>query len=348
MDFEPSPEQRRHIQLATSFATEAGATLSTDAADFPSRANASLGRSGLFSVRSALDASLVTGALARVSATLGAAFASGWLFVDTLRRHGGASLGAVIAGAETGARIGALVLPSLGAQTEIIASESTGTLTLAGIGAPAALVPVASDAVVVAKLGDDAQILACVDLSTSGTSKGPPLPSLGLPGVPRGAVELRGVPVARDRLLARGSEAVRAAKALAGARSILWGAVAVGVAGHALDFALAHVRAQGNVAQSTEFLISDLATGYDAAYLATAQAAFQHDRGATAEGAASAKLLATRTATQVCHGALTVCGESGYDDALRRAYVDARHLELYDGAESEQIDDIASRMLGES
>jgi alkylation response protein AidB-like acyl-CoA dehydrogenase len=294
-----------------------------------------------------LDAALVVTALARGSAALGAAFASSWLFVDASRRHGGASLAAVIAAAEKGVRIGAVVLPSRGAQTEIVASESSGTLTLAGIAAPATLVPLASDAIVSARLGDESQVLACVELSTNGASKGAPLASLGLEGVPRGALELRGVEVPRERVLARGNDAVRAADALVGGRSILWAAVAVGVAGHALDLALAHVRARGKVAQSTEFMVSDLATGYDAAYLATAHAASLYDGGST-EGAAGAKLLATRTATQVCHGALTVCGESGYEDALRRAYLDARHLELYDGAESEQIDDIASRMLGES
>jgi alkylation response protein AidB-like acyl-CoA dehydrogenase len=157
------------------------------------------------------------------------------------------------------------------------------------------------------------------------------------------------VQVPRERLLVQGGDAVHAARALAAARSILWAAVAVGVAGHALDLGLAHVRARGKVDQSTEFLVSDLSTGYDAAYLATAHAASRRDAGTgSPEDGPSAKLFATRTATQVCHGALSMCGERGYDEALRRAYVDARHLELYDGPESEQIDDIASRMLGES
>ncbi|HVW24165.1 MAG TPA: acyl-CoA dehydrogenase family protein [Polyangiaceae bacterium] len=351
MNFEPTPEQLRLLDLASAFATEGGALPATDAESFPAKASAGLGGCGLFSTRPALDAALVTMTLARASAALGAAFASGWLFLDALRRYGDTTLGSVAASVEAGVRIAAVVLPSRKENTEggIVASGAAGALTLAGISAPAAFVPVASDALVVARLENGDDLLACVELSAKGVSKGRPLPSLGLEGAPRGALELRGVQVATEQVLARGYEAGLTLGALYGTRSILSAAVAVGVAGRALDRTLSHVRARGKVAQSTEFVVSDLSTAYDAARLATAQAAFRRDAGDDAgEGGATAKLLATRAATQICHGALGVCGEAGYDDALRRAYLDARHLELYDGAEAEQIDDIASRMLGES
>jgi len=351
MDFEPSPDQRRLMDLATAFATGAGATLPADATDFATEAHAGIGARGLFSTKPTLDAALVTMTLARASPALGAVFASGWLFLDALRRYGaGTTVAGVAAGAEAGLRAGAVVLAHRRReQPEIGASEIGGVLTLIGTSAPSAFVPIAGDAIVGGRLGSGDGVLACVDLSARGVSKGPPLPALGLEGVPRGTVELRRVEVPAERILVRGSAAATAARALDDARSILWAAVAVGIAGRALDYALSHVRGLGKVPQSTEFMVSDLATAYDAAHLVTAQAAFMRDGGeAVDERGASAKLLAARSATQVCHGALSVCGEGGYDDELRRAYVDARHLELYDGTEAEQIDVIASRMLGES
>ncbi|HEX4338901.1 MAG TPA: acyl-CoA dehydrogenase family protein [Polyangiaceae bacterium] len=350
MDFEPSPEQRRLTELATSFATGIAASLPKDATGFATEAYAALGARGHFAVRTVLDASLVVVSLSRVSTGLGATFASGWLFLDALRRHGqGATLGAVAAGAEAGTRTGSVVLAS--SATEVAVSEDGGQLVLSGTTSPVPLGPLASDALVAAALADGTPVLACVDLSSGGVRKATPSPSLGLEQVPRGALELGVARVPAERVLATGAKATTAMRSLGSTRSVLWAAVAVGVAGRALDMALAHVRARSKMPQSTEFVVSDLATGYDAAYLATMNAAWlcaQSDGSAAGAAGAAAKLLATRTATEVCHGALTVVGETGYEDELRRAYVDARHLELYDGAEAEQIDVIASHMLGES
>jgi alkylation response protein AidB-like acyl-CoA dehydrogenase len=348
MDFEPSPAQRRLIELATDFASGAGAALPKDGIGFATEAYAALGAGAHFAAATVVDATLVAVSLSRASAALGATFASGWLFLDTLRRHGqGATLDAVARGAEGGARAGTVVLASSAAEL-VVSGEAEG-LVFTGTTAPVALLPLASDALIATRLRTGDAVLACLDLSTPGVRKAPPAPSLGLEELPRGALELAGARVPHARVLLTGDKAVTAMRALGRTRSILSAAVAVGVAGRALDRAVAHVRAAGKVPQSTEFVVSDLATGYDAAFLATASAAWLRDSGNDTDAeSAGAKLLAARTATELCHGALTVCGESGYDDELRRAYVDARHLELYDGAEAEQIDVIASQLLGES
>jgi len=352
MDFEPSPEQRRLIEQATAFASDLPAALPKDGVGFATEAYTALGARGHFSVRATADAALIVVALSRKSAALGATFATGWLFLDTLRRHAqGDALAAVAARAEAGTLTGALAFAPVSRTDadELSASEDGAEVRFTGRTAPAPLIPVASDALIAATLRSGGGVIACVELSGRGVRKAPPSPSLGLEGLPRGIVELAGAAVPRERVLVTGDAAIAAAHGLARTRSILWAAVAVGVAGHAVDRAVSHVRSAGKLPQSTEFLVSDLATGYDAVFLSTMHAAWQRDQGVATDAAgASAKLLAARTATELCHGALGVCGESGYDEDLRRAYIDARHLELYEGAEAEQIDVIASHMLGES
>jgi alkylation response protein AidB-like acyl-CoA dehydrogenase len=207
---------------------------------------------------------------------------------------------------------------------------------------------VATHVVLAAENGENT-VFACIDLASTGVAKTPAVPSLGLEELPRGALELRRVAVPKEQLLLTGTAALEAARALSQTTNVLAAAAAVGVAGRALDRALSHARADGKLSQSTEFIVSDLATGYDAAWLATARAAWLRDQGADAAAeSAGARLLAARTATELCDGALRVCGEAGYGDDLRRAYLDARHLALYDGAETAQIDVIAKEMLGES
>ena len=352
MDFEPTPEQRRLMDLAASFAGDAAELLPRDPTGFAVRACGALGERGLFATRATLDAALIVIALSRVSAALGATFAAGYSFLSALRRPGGASdaLGGVRTAVEAGTATGAVAWPLIrkGEETLLVGAGPDGGAILSGATGPAPLVPVAGHAVIAARSGANS-VIACVDLTTKGVTRTPAVPSLGLEELPRGALELGRVAVAKEHVLLSGAMALEAARALSQTRNVLSAAAATGVAGRALDRALAHARGNGKLSQSTEFTVSDLATGYDAALLATTRAAWLLDRGdGAAAECAGAKLLAARTATELCHGALEVCGEAGYDDELRRAYLDARHLELYDGAEAAQIDVIAKEMLGES
>ena len=352
LDFEPTPEQRRLVELAGNFAGDAAAALPRDPTGFASKACAVLGAQGLFATQSTLDAALVVAALSRVSASLGATYAAQWLFLDALRRHGSSrdELVAIASAVEAGTSTGAVAWPIVrkGGEPSLVASDANGQVVLSGATAPAPLVPVASHAVVATGSGSEA-MLACVDLAANGVTKAPPIQSLGLEELPRGALDLRRVTVLPEHVLLTGAAGREAARGLSQTRNVLSAATAVGIGGRALDRALSYVRTIGKLPQSTEFVVSDLATGYDAAFLATARAAWLRDRGeGAAAESAGAKLVAARTATELCHGALRVCGEAGYGDDLRRAYLDARHLELYDGAEAAQSDVIAKEMLGES
>lgn len=352
LDFEPTPEQRKLVELAGSFAADAAAALPRDPTGFASKACAVLGAQGLFATRATLDAALVVTALSRVSASLGATYAAQWLFLDALRRHGGSrdELVAIASTVEAGTATGAVAWPVArkGGDASLVASDANGQIVLSGETAAAPLVPVASRAIIATGNTSEA-MLACVDLAANGVTRAPPIQSLGLEELPRGTLELRRVAILPEHILLTGAAGFQAARGLSQARNVLSAATAVGIGGRVLDRALSYVRTLGKLPQSTEFVVSDLATGYDAAFLATARAAWLLTRGedATAESS-GAKLVAARTATELCHGALRVCGEGGYGDDLRRAYLDARHLELYDGAEAAQSDVIAKEMLGES
>jgi alkylation response protein AidB-like acyl-CoA dehydrogenase len=351
MDFEPTPEQEKLVERVATFARTAVGSLPSDAAGFATEACTALGAAGLLRERATLDAVLITVELARVSAALGATFASAWLFADALRRSGGSGVAALAAAAEAGTLLGSVILPVRrgSAAPARLVSETPEGVVLDGTTDAASLVPVASHALLLAAGAKERAVLASVDLSASGAKKAAPAAVLGLAQVPRGAVELARVVVPRTAILAENDAARDAARALVHARAILTAAVATGLAGSAASRAVSQVRASGKPSQATEFTLSDLATGYDAIFLATTHAAWQRDAGTdVAADSAAVKLLATRTATENCHGALTVCGEGGYAEDLRQAYLDARHLELYDGAEAEQIDVIASHMLGES
>jgi len=351
MDFELEPEQRRLVELAASFAADAASALPRDPTGFAGKACATLGAQGLFATRTTIDAALVVTALSRASAALGSIFAAVWLFLDALRRHGGSSdaLAVIANGVEAGTATGAVAWPSARKDEAafLVATGPNGAAILSGVTAAAPLVPVATHAVLTAENGENA-VFACIDLASPGVTKAAAAPLLGVEELPRGVLELRRVAVPKEHLLLTGPAALAAARALSQTKNVLAAATATGVAGRALERALAHARADGKLSQSTEFIVSDLATGYDAAWLATARAAWLRDQGADATAeSAGARLLAARTATELCDGALRVCGEAGYGDDLRRAYLDARHLELYDGAEAAQIDVIAKEMLGE-
>jgi alkylation response protein AidB-like acyl-CoA dehydrogenase len=167
---------------------------------------------------------------------------------------------------------------------------------------------------------------------------------------PRGYLEIHDAVFDEKTLLATGDAAARIARSLIDVRRIYTAAVAVGVASRALGAALAHVRlgVGARPRQSTEFALADLATNLEAARHSVLHAAFLRESGAphTAESAA-AKLLATRLATRIAHGAVGVCGQTGPADVLFRAYQDARCLEMHDGTDVEQEDELAGAMLGE-
>jgi butyryl-CoA dehydrogenase len=351
MDFEPTPEQAESVTLAREVG-KTFASLPSDPYDFTRIAHERLGERGFFRARSTLALTLAVIELSSVSASLGAILSSGWLFAETLRRWGKPHHAPLAAEAEDGALIGCNALADWQPDRDsaVTARAEGAGYRVTGTTAIITAAPLAERAVLVVPLAGAESVVALLDLGKSGVRRGPSLRGLGLEGSPRGHLELSDVLLDEKSLLVAGVSAARVGRTLLDARRIWTAAIAVGVASRALGAALAHVRlGEGQrPRQATEFALADLATNLEAARHSVLRAAWLREAGEphTAESAA-AKLLATRLATRVAHGALGVCGQTGPADVLFRAYQDARCLEMHDGTDTEQEDELASAMLGE-
>ncbi len=352
MDFEPTSEEHAVAQAAARAAAEVLPRLSVDPIVLARDAHAELGKRGLFEAPSTVAAALAVAELARASASLGGVLAQGWLFADALRRYGPAdgSMRPLAVAAGLGTVLGCLALD--GATLDdtgnlVRENVQSGGPVISGRPRSVLCAPIASHAIVAARSSETEAVVACIDLASSGVRRIEPVTAPG--GLPRAPLDFGRTAIRKSTVLAEGKAGAELSRALVAASSIVTAAVAVGVARRAMDRAAAHVRSlERRPPQSTELLLSDLATELDAATLAMTHAAWLRDAGASfAAESASARLLSARTATRIAHGALRVSGETGYDDDLRRTYLDAAYLETHDGSEAEQIDIIAGDMLGE-
>lgn len=131
-------------------------------------------------------------------------------------------------------------------------------------------------------------------------------------------------------------------------------AQAVGIARGALEASIKYSkeRIQFNQSisnfQAIQWMISDMATGIDAARLLALRAAYlkvNNERYTTQ--AAMAKLFASEMATDVTHKAIQIYGGYGYtkDYPVERFYRDARITEIYEGTSEIQRLVIAANLL---
>jgi butyryl-CoA dehydrogenase len=131
-------------------------------------------------------------------------------------------------------------------------------------------------------------------------------------------------------------------------------AQAVGIARGALEASIKYSkeRIQFNQSisnfQAIQWMISDMATGIDAARLLALRAAYlkvNNERYTTQ--AAMAKLFASEMATDVTHKAIQIYGGYGYtrDYPVERFYRDARITEIYEGTSEIQRLVIAASLL---
>jgi len=350
MDFEPTPEERALAGRAARLVTEALPELPEEPGAFTRRAWVLLADAGLLAQETAVGAALAVAELSRSSASLAAVFAEGWAFGAALSRHRGPT-DALTAEARRGAILGCLALQESprGAAGGVRVQAGAQGDVLVGALPSVACANVASSVVVFARGDDDATArLLSLDPSRVGVIRGRPRIGVGLVRAARADLELRGALVSDGAPLAAGEAAVAAHRALLDLRHMLAGALAAGVARRAQDAAIEHVRATGwQLSQSTDFMLSDMATLLDAAELSVLRAALLWDRGekATIESS-GAKLLSTRAATRIAHDALVICA-GGETDGLRRAYLDAHFLETNDGVDAVQVDTIASELLEE-
>jgi len=179
-----------------------------------------------------------------------------------------------------------------------------------------------------------------IPAATPGLSAGPRENKLGQRGSSTVPLVIENVHVPKDALLSdEGGGFKLAMSALDGGR-INVGAMSVGVARAALEAALAYSKDRIQFGQAianfqgVAFMLADMATKVEAAWLMVARAAWLKDQGQPATAAAAqAKLFASEAAQQICDSALQIHGGYGYtrEFPVERFVRDARVMTIYEG-----------------
>jgi alkylation response protein AidB-like acyl-CoA dehydrogenase len=132
-------------------------------------------------------------------------------------------------------------------------------------------------------------------------------------------------------------------------------AQALGTAQGAFDRALAYVQQREQFGQKiahfqvNQHKLADMATKIELARLITYKAAWNFDQGRIDPQLTSmAKMVAARTAVEVCDEAIQLMGGYGYmtEYEVERFYRDAKITEIYEGTKEIQKNTIASALLG--
>jgi alkylation response protein AidB-like acyl-CoA dehydrogenase len=132
------------------------------------------------------------------------------------------------------------------------------------------------------------------------------------------------------------------------------GAVSVGVAQAAFDYALAYAKNRVQFGkpiaelQAIQFMLAEMATQIEAARLLVWRAAYLKDKGQPFRMEASmAKMFASEMGERVCHQAIQILGGYGYmrEYPVERMYRDIRLMEIGEGTSQVQRLVIARQLL---
>lgn len=336
MDFAPDPETTSAVDAVRSWAHGALATLPAAPADFARAADAGLAELDAFATRSLETAAALIAELAVSSSALAGVALARWL-VTRAARDGFFDGGSDRDLFNGGLGVVALTTPSFRTAATVGGVAFDGTTGAVPLG------PVATYAVVL--FGDHHAPRAAVT-SLAGVLATPvAMAGLGLGEIPWATFTFAGRGAARATLV--DDTGYRVARLL-DAHRILCAAWALGLARRCFDVARVAVARRDHASQSAEFSISDVATDVDAAALAVSRAAWLSDRGgAHPVDSRAAKAFAGAAAVRAAYATLSIHGEQGDADAIRRCYLDAQFLELFGGGRAEQEDAIASAMLEE-
>lgn len=174
-----------------------------------------------------------------------------------------------------------------------------------------------------------------------GVQPGKPEHKMGLHGSTTTALDFTDVEVGDDALLGEVDRGFGAAMmALDGGRvGIASQALGVGLA--ALDLAVAHVRADRDLArsQAVQFRLADISTDLEAGRLLALQAAWRKENKMSfSREAAMAKMFCSEKAVLACNRALEVLGELGNDAAAKVEQLarDVRVTMIYEGTSEVQ------------
>lgn len=182
--------------------------------------------------------------------------------------------------------------------------------------------------------------LILVPTRSAGLHIGPPEKKMGLRGSPTHAVTYENVEVPLENLIGvEGNGLAQTLAVLDGGR-IGIGALAVGLAQAAFEYAVQYARQRQTFGrpiaehQAIQWMLADAATEIQAARLLVYEAAWLKGQGRSFTKAASmAKLFATEMAERVCRNAIQIHGGYGYsrEYPVERIYRDARLMTIGEG-----------------
>ncbi len=202
--------------------------------------------------------------------------------------------------------------------------------------------------------GSHSLSMILVPTDAAGLKIGPAEKKMGLHGSPTHAVTYEAVRVPLDNLIGEEGRGLQQALATLDGGRISIGAISVGLAQAAFEYAAGYARERQafgrhiSAFEAIQWMLADAALEIDAARLLVYRAAWLkgHGRVYTRE-AAEAKLFATEMAERVCRNAIQVHGGYGYsrEYPVERIYRDARLMTIGEGTSEIQRMVIARNLL---
>jgi alkylation response protein AidB-like acyl-CoA dehydrogenase len=377
MNFDLTPEQTSLQTRASTFARDVIGPVARriDAENlFPRDLIASAGRARVIVAggqTAVLRAALAAEALARGSATVALAISVNALVAQAIARFGDRSYADRTGQLEAGIAIGALALSVPPAASDApIAPTAIDAGTLSGGKTWIANGEHADVALIVARRDGDA-VTAIVDLR-AGVARESVGQTAGARGLACANLTFTETPVP-DAAVLRARDGVSPNAWILAAGRAVNAAVAIGVGRAGLDEALTATRARtevggwgsgvgksegtaskravpkktGEMPQSVQFLLADMATELDAAWLLTLEAAAAIDEGRPAFEASMAGVQAVNAARQATDAALTVIGPPAMSSGARpeRLVRDARAIQWFMGTPDAQRLTVAEAIL---
>jgi alkylation response protein AidB-like acyl-CoA dehydrogenase len=203
--------------------------------------------------------------------------------------------------------------------------------------------------------GSHSLSLILVPTDTPGLRIGPPEKKMGLHGSPTHAVAYDDVRVPAGNLIGEHGRGLQHTLATLDGGRIGIGAISIGLAQAAFEFAAAYARERRAFGrpisdnQALQWMLADAATELEAARGLLYKAAWLKQEGrAFTQAAAMAKLYATEMAERVCRNAIQIHGGYGYsrEYPVERLYRDARLMTIGEGTSEIQRLVIARGVLG--
>jgi alkylation response protein AidB-like acyl-CoA dehydrogenase len=352
MDFDLTSEQAALQSRARAFAADtiAPAAGHIDATDqFPRDVIAGAGRARIIVASGAgavTRAALVAEALAGPSAAVALAISVNALVAQAIAAFGHATYADRVGQLEAGISVGALALSA----PPIDATDRSQPATIDGGVLTGAKPWIANglhaDVALIVARRELEHVTTLVDLK-DGVGRTSVGETSGARGLACATLTFANVRVASEAFL-RGRDGVPASGWLVAAGRAINAAVAIGVGRAALDEALAASRARNTqVPQSVQFMLADMSTELDAAWLLTLKAAGAVDEGRVAAEASMAGVQAVDAARRATDAAVTIIGPAAVTRGARpeRLMRDARAIQWFMGTPDAQRSTVAEAIL---